>query len=647
MRIAIGLAIGLMTHSAFKAFTTLFSLRGTTRGAPEIGSLSSATNTTGYVTVDHLGRTIQGLANEIMERGGRRARQLLSATNAPATQTLTSLAAGTYVYRHYGIGSVAISGATDGSYGSLVTTVSTDDKCLAFTVTVAQNVTFTVTTAPTKFSCTSTTGDTDPLIPDEYVSKDFGIGAELVGDVEAPVLISGSNLTDNGDGTFTISEGSTVRFKYPVNLLSNLVDSSPYIAQINVIANTANTAMLDWCDQTARTFTGLTGIISATGARTYDSSYRFVDVSCGSSGAITFSLSSLKSLDHGSNVNGVRYFNYDKSHITVASNVVTESTNYTYLTTMKGIQGGPAFTNLLPYSWQSDLAYPNTVSCTWSGNTLTVIAATGSVWYTAYVVEPSTVYTYAFKLTTGTYSGVPKLAVYDNTHSSFISVDVAYDLVNGVVSHTFTTPAGCVSINCRPYRNGTGTGTLTITESILVAGSIAYPSPKTTAAAVTINAMAPIYVTPDGGALGNNLFIKFKFTALGLSTTTRTHYFNLSDSGNTRFSIRATESGVGLNKVVVAYGYGGAAVQNLTASNASTIGTEYCCCAWLNEDSGAALFINGIEQEFSSNLPAIIQNATTFNLMSNGTEQTYATVKDLTIQKIKISRAEALTRSQP
>lgn len=283
-----------------------------TQGKPWRGKLNSFTCASGDIVTDYFNREIAIQPNEMGLNGARRVEQLLS--SSITTQSVT-LDAGSYVYAHSGVGNVSLSGAIDGSYGSVVTTVD-EIKRLAFTVTVQQSVTITVNSAPDNFSLTDTTGDTDPTIPDEFIDTDT---------------------------------------------------------------------------------------------------------------------------DYGAGVNGVAYFNTDKSHISVDANgVVTYGNNYTYLSNIRGLPSHDSITNLCDKSWDiegwADNWFPGTVTNKQykglSGkNTLALITGGTNTYDGKFVVvtlSDNTTYTVQCALTEIA-SVKQRLGIQDSTVSAWIGyIDISW-----------------------------------------------------------------------------------------------------------------------------------------------------------------------------------------------------------------------------
>lgn len=108
-------------------------------------------------------------------------------------------------------------------------------------------------------------------------------------------------------------------------------------------------------------------------------------------------------------------------------------------------------------------------------DTINVTASGASNVHQAVTVSPSTQYTFSFQAKAGTLA-TPKYSVYDVTHGADIVSATSYaGSINGstfsTVSVTFTTPAGCTSINVYLERDSVGTGTVFVTHAQLVPGS--------------------------------------------------------------------------------------------------------------------------------------------------------------------------------
>jgi len=122
-------------------------------------------------------------------------------------------------------------------------------------------------------------------------------------------------------------------------------------------------------------------------------------------------------------------------------------------------------TNLIPYSEDfsaytvsGNLTFGNNVtSPIGTTNASTINLTTGSSFiYENVNVTQSTVYTFSFYVKKGTLNDINfKLAIYDDSNNSFISVDIPYSTSTDWtrVEHTFTTPSGCTDIRAYIFRN--------------------------------------------------------------------------------------------------------------------------------------------------------------------------------------------------
>jgi hypothetical protein len=96
---------------------------------------------------------------------------------------------------------------------------------------------------------------------------------------------------------------------------------------------------------------------------------------------------------------------------------------------------------------------------TTSASTFTALSTTANYVYQNFTCAASTTYTFSFYVKLGTLPASSyKIAVYNNTASSFIAVDVVPTQTLSSsswtrVSYSFTTPAGCTSARVYPYRS--------------------------------------------------------------------------------------------------------------------------------------------------------------------------------------------------
>lgn len=177
-------------------------------GTDAYGSTLTFTRASSAYLPDHLGVLRKHKTNELPICGLRRVENLLSASHAPATQTLTSLPAGNYVLQCEGTGEISASGATDGSYGSL--TVAGNRKRLAITVTAAQNVTITVTSAPSWMMLENSSGLADVTLPSEEVNSATTYNANVAG-VRLYATANGNTV----DGSSVVTAGTGAALTLP------------------------------------------------------------------------------------------------------------------------------------------------------------------------------------------------------------------------------------------------------------------------------------------------------------------------------------------------------------------------------------------------------------------------------------------------
>jgi len=202
-----------------------------------------------------------------------------------------------------------------------------------------------------------TTGDTNPDVPHEKVSTKVGLGNELSPNVTFDSDIDGWSGFDaqstvewdagtlkvtNGDtsaakGTFSFTSILNEEYLFSVDFIRNGVDGG----RVHVGTSAGGTQLYD--SGNLGSSQAVNGKFLGTGATVY------ISLTTNNSLADRYTNwdnASLKSLSHGAGVDGVKYFDTDKSHISVDVNgVVTESATKTLLTTGKGIQCAPEATN--------------------------------------------------------------------------------------------------------------------------------------------------------------------------------------------------------------------------------------------------------------------------------------------------------------
>jgi hypothetical protein len=134
---------------------------------------------------------------------------------------------------------------------------------------------------------------------------------------------------------------------------------------------------------------------------------------------------------------------------------------------------------------------PNTTTApdgSLTADTLSIAASGSSFLYDNITVTASTEYAFSFYVKNINFTGSQGLyAIYNNSGSSFIVQNVAYNITSEWVriTGTFTTPSGCTSIRVYPFRNGIGTGEFSIWGWQLEAGTYATSLIPTASSTVT------------------------------------------------------------------------------------------------------------------------------------------------------------------
>jgi hypothetical protein len=97
-----------------------------------------------------------------------------------------------------------------------------------------------------------------------------------------------SNITDNGNGTYTMTAGvsATARFAYPLVSLQN---GARYHISFTISVMGKTSIQTDFCDEAPSLNPSAAGNVSYVSSRsTYDSTYRFVDLAGSGAGIATF-----------------------------------------------------------------------------------------------------------------------------------------------------------------------------------------------------------------------------------------------------------------------------------------------------------------------------------------------------------------------
>ena len=171
------------------------------------------------------------------------------------------------------------------------------------------------------------TGASDPTIPDDYVSKEVGLGENNLekGDYNAPAA-NNTVISDIGDYSFTMTGDGSTQTRVYIDIPT--IIGKPYIVKCTKDAATGVVPILY-----ARNASGGAGStisqVTLSAFKEYSLTFTATTttssllwVQSGLSDTSTYSGNSWKELDHGANVDGVSYFNYLNGN-TVNSNVVT------------------------------------------------------------------------------------------------------------------------------------------------------------------------------------------------------------------------------------------------------------------------------------------------------------------------------------
>ena len=193
---------------------------------------------------------------------------------------------------------------------------------------------------------------------------------------------------------------------------------------------------------------------------------------------------------------GVNEPRFDHDPVTGQSlGLLVEESRQNLLTYSNDFSNPAWFIGTLLYSSNNVISPDGTQNA--STFTANVITASLNYIYQSFTCSASTTYTFSFYVKLGTLPASSyKIAVYNNTASSFIAVDVVPTQTLSTtswtrVSYTFTTPAGCVSARVYPYRNNSFTqnnGTFYLWGAQVEAGSFPTSYIPTTASTVTRSA---------------------------------------------------------------------------------------------------------------------------------------------------------------
>ncbi len=259
-----------------------------------------------------------------------------------------------------------------------------------------------------------------------------------------------------------------------------------------------------------------------------------------------------------------------------------------------------------------------------------------SVYYSGISVTPSTQYTFSFYAKKGDFDNA-KLAVYDGTNSSFISVDISYSVTDTQwtrIEHTFTTPAGCTDIRIYPMR-GVSSGSIYFWGAQVEQQSYATSYIPTSGTSVTRNQD----VCNNGGSLAS------------INSTEGVLYVLLSDIKSQDFDSIIINNGIAdennqvriwfyNNTITYQYKVGSNVSAQITTSTMDlTLDTKIACSWKLNEFK---LFVNGskINQDLSG---SVLANNTLESVefkRGNNTGNFYGKTKALAVWKEALSDEE-------
>ena len=200
---------------------------------------------------------------------------------------------------------------------------------------------------------------------------------------------------------------------------------------------------------------------------------------------------------------------------------------------------------------------------------------------------------------------------------------------------------GCAVTDVIGTVNVSVLGTCVIDQAQSEEGSNASNPIITTGSAVTREANAHVDNMPAG--YDDNLVLTGVYISKGINAA-RSFIVSGDAGGNDRYSLRSNDTAGA--KIQFAYGTGATTIV-LSALADQVVDIEYKFLAWINEDEGGALFIDGVEQAFSASLPIINKATTTFSIGSaDGVSGINGQIHDIVIKHEKIARAQALAQAQ-
>jgi hypothetical protein len=248
-------------------------------------------------------------------------------------------------------------------------------------------------------------------------------------------------------------------------------------------------------------------------------------------------------------------------------------------------------------------------------------------------VTAGSVYTvsYGVSRVAGTFAGQVQICIlWHDSGGAFISspISTAQTPTSTTTrySQQFTAPAGATTANVRFETTGTITNTTAYDFTLFIGapqfeqGSFATSPIITTGAAGTrdgeVVSLGTAALPPEG-----TIVLTYVVQPTAVGTAARTYGFNLTDAGNSRFSLRIGDSGLATTPVAIVGD--GTALTTLTASSLTPGTTAKIAVSYSSLSAQFAMAVNGSDQTAARQAVAATL-ALTFRLGSIGTPGTNA-----------------------